>query len=426
MKGDLHVRFWNSGRGSDPPVDCTWIMKLRDGEKWPGWKVAKKTLQESKQHDPELEQVYGKLLQEVYFRVHGAMSAFFRRVKNGETPGFPRVRPRHNFFTLVYPAMYIQIEKGIIRLPTGGKGKKKQYADVYARLMEEAPIGFKEVAISRDARGNYSASFPVEVEEEKREEWNEEKASVVAFDLGMKTLAVGTNDQGRVYHIGGFKGTRWYNKQLDKIRSKRDKCKKKSRRYIRLSKVYKRVSERKRNKRQDSLHKASHLIAHKLVERTVVVGDLSQKQMVTNEHKEHNKYLNRAVYNDWCLYTFIQMLKYKCQRYGKDLQIIDERNTTKMCSGCGHIQPMPLWKRTYCCTECGLVMDRDENSSVNILNRYHIGLAAILFWYIARLRATTSMEKASMEKHGVLCDGNDEGDIAVMSHFPVMQQLRLW
>src|SRR5204863_6431773 len=123
---------------------------------------------------------------------------------------------------------------------------------------------------------------------------------VVALDLGIKTLATGVNEQGRVYHIGGFnKGKRWYNRQLDKIRSKRDSCKKKSRRYIRLSKVYKRVSQKKRNKQQDSLHKASHLIAHKLVERTVVVGDLSQKQMVTNEHKEHNKYLNRAVYNDW-------------------------------------------------------------------------------------------------------------------------------
>jgi hypothetical protein len=71
---------------------------------------------------------------------------------------------------------------------------------------------------------------------------------IVAFDLGIKTLATGFTDQGRCYHIGGFKGYRWYNKQLDKIRSKRDRCKKKSRRYIQLSKVYKRVSERKRNK----------------------------------------------------------------------------------------------------------------------------------------------------------------------------------
>ncbi len=103
----------------------------------------------------------------------------------------------------------------------------------------------------------------------------------MAFDLGIKTLATGVNDHGRFYHIGGFKGYQWYNKQLDKIRSKRDRCHKKSRRYIHLSQVYRRVSEQKRNKRRDCLHKASHLIAHRLVERTVVIGDLSQRQMVT-------------------------------------------------------------------------------------------------------------------------------------------------
>jgi putative transposase len=123
----------------------------------------------------------------------------------------------------------------------------------------------------------------------------------------------GTNEQGRFYHVGGFKGSRWYNRQLDKIQSKRDKGKKLSRRYIHLSNVYKRVSDKKRHKQRDCLHEASHLIAHKLVERTVVVGDLSQRQMVMREHQEKNRHRNRAVYNDWRLYTFIQMLKYKCQ-----------------------------------------------------------------------------------------------------------------
>jgi putative transposase len=340
------------------------VMKLRDGEKW-NFKEMKRTLQESKVHDPELNQVYGKLLAEVYYRLDGAMKAFYRRVKAGETPGFPRVRPRHCFFTLCYPAMYIKIENGMLILPTGGKGKNKRYPNVQAKLTEEAPDGFREVAISRDARGNYYASFSYHRKEEAQE-----SGEVVAFDLGVKTLAVGTNEKGRIYHVGGFKGSRWYNKQLDKIRSKRDKCKKKSRRYIHLSKVYKRVSEKKQNKQRDSLHKASHLIAHKLVERTVVVGDLSQRQMVTKDHRERNKYLNRAVYNDWGLYTFIMMLTYKCALYGKELVTLDERNTSKMCSRCGHLQPMPLYKRTYCCTNCGLVMDRDENSAVNILIRF--------------------------------------------------------
>src|SRR5205807_6527411 len=134
----------------------------------------------------------------------------------------------------------------------------------------EPPVHFHEVAVSRDARGNYSCSFVYDDAEQpvnekrkahkrrkKREQRRLRDDGVVAFDLGIKTLATGYNDQGRFYHIGGFKGYRYYNKQLDKIRSKRDKCKKKSRRYLHLSKVYKRVAEKRRRKQQDCLHKAS-------------------------------------------------------------------------------------------------------------------------------------------------------------------------
>jgi putative transposase len=381
-----------------------WVMALRDGKRWPGWAEAKKTLQESKQHDPELCHVYGKLLAEVYFRLDGAMQAFFRRLKAGEKPGFPRVRPRHCFFTLVYPAMYIKADGLSLRLPTGGRAKNKQYLDIIAKLTEPVPTGYKEVAISRDARGHYYASFVAQ-----REEKTCDNNRVVAFDLGIKTLATGVNEQGRVYRVGGFKGSQWYNKQLDKIRSKRDRCKKKSRRYRSLSKVYKRVSEKKRNKQRDCLHKASHLIAHKLVERTVVVGDLSQRQMVTRQHQERKKHLNRAVFNDWLLYTFIEMLKYKCQLSGKDLQLLDERNTSKQCSGCGNLQAMPLWKRTYCCVECGLVMDRDENSAHNILMRF-----------LARLGPHTPQEC------GVLHVDRNSVGIMEMPCPTDVQQLRLW
>jgi putative transposase len=344
-------------------------------------------LKDSRKYDPELGGVYNKLLQAVYFRLDKAMEAFFRRVQAGEKPGFPRVRPRHCFFTLCYPAMYLTIENGVLILPTGGRGKHKKYPDVQARLTEEAPAAFGEVAISRDARGNYYASFPRDSREADGDEKDAEaEAEVVAFDLGIKTLATGINSRGRVYHIGGFnKGKRWYNRQLDKIRSKRDKCKKKSRRYLRLSKVYQRVSEKKRHKQQDSLHKASNLIAHKLVESTVVVGDLSQRQMVMKEHEARNKHLNRSVFNDWGLYTFTQMLTYKCQLHGKELIFLDECETSKLCSCCGKKQPMPLYKRTYRCPKCGLVMERDENSARNIRDRYITRLTVFVAWYLARL-----------------------------------------
>ena len=249
-----------------------WVMRLRSGERW-NLERAKKSLRESKQYDPELRAVYGKLLAEVYYRLDKAMQGFFRRVQAGEKPGFPRVKPRHQFFTLCYPAMYLEVQDKTIVLPTGGGGNwgPKRYPNIIAHLTEEPPDHFHEVAVSRDARGNYYCSFvydDAEQEENETRKTDQQRKKrkarpiredgIVAFDLGIKTLATGVNDQGRFYHIGGFKGYRWYNKQLDKIRSKRDRCKKKSRRYIHLSKVYKRVAEKKRRKQQDCLHKASH------------------------------------------------------------------------------------------------------------------------------------------------------------------------
>ncbi len=351
-----------------------WIMKLRNGELW-NLNAAKKTLTESRKVDAELNYVYGKLLAEVYFRIENGMQAFFRRATAGEKKaGFPRVKPRHQFFTLCYPAMYLKVQNNTITLPTGGGGNwgPKRYSNIVAHLTEDPPPDFREVAVTRDARGNYFCSFVYEEPEQ-----TSHPEGIVAFDLGIKTLATGYTDTGRFYHIGGFKGYRYYNKQLDKIRSRRDKCKKKSRRYIHLSGVYQRVSLRKRNKQHDCLHKASHLIADKLAERAVVIGDLSQRQMVRKKNEEETskgqrkrRIRNRMVYNDWGLYSFVQMLAYKCLLYGKELHIISERDTTKQCHVCKQLQDMPLWKRTYRCPNCGLVMDRDENSAVNIYERF--------------------------------------------------------
>ncbi len=262
-----------------------------------------------------------------------------------------------------------------IILPTGGKGKRnKRYPNIVAHRTEEPPQHFREVAVTRDARGHYYCSFVYEEAEQQQQ-----SDGIVAFDLGIKTLATGYTDQGRFYHIGGFKGYRWYNKQLDRLRSKRSRCKRGSRRYRYLSQIYKRVSEQKRRKQQDCLHKASHLIADRLAERAVVIGDLSQRQMVrkkkqeeveTPQERKKRRIRNRSVYNDWGLYSFVQMLEYKCLLFGKALYMIDERDTTKMCHVCKRKKDMPLYMRTYRCGNCGLVMDRDENSAINIYQRF--------------------------------------------------------
>jgi putative transposase len=88
------------------------------------------------------------------------------------------------------------------------------------------------------------------------------------------------------------------------------------------------------------------------------------------QEKRKRQIRNRMVYNDWGLYSFVQMLAYKCLLHGKELHIISERDTSKMCHACKHLQDMPLWKRTYRCPNCGLMMDRDDNSAINIYERF--------------------------------------------------------
>src|SRR5262249_10226022 len=126
---------------------------------------------------------------------------------------------------------------------------------------------------------------------------------------------------------------------------------------------------------RDCLRKASHLIAHWLVESAAVIGDHSQRHMAMKAHQEKTCHCNRAVFNDGGLYRFAQVLECRCLRFRKELHRIDERYTSKDCSACGHGQDMPLWKRTYRCGTGGLVMDRDVNSAIQIRQRFLAQLA---------------------------------------------------
>ena len=81
--------------------------------------------------------------------------------------------------------------------------------------------------------------------------------------------------------------------------------------------------------------------------------------------------------------------------------ILDERDTSKTCSGCGHKQSMPLWKRTYRCPKCGMVMDRDENSAINILVRY-----------LARLEPHTHNECGVLQDDGLEVEVTGSSQVA--------------
>jgi putative transposase len=82
-----------------------------------------------------------------------------------------------------------------------------------------------------------------------------------------------------------------------------------------------------------------------------------------------NKKLNRETQNRWSLNSLIQKLRYKSILNSKLFYEINESYTSKTCSCCGFIQEMPLHRRQYHCPICGLKLDRDENSAINIWKR---------------------------------------------------------
>ena len=113
--------------------------------------------------------------------------------------------------------------------------------------------------------------------------------------------------------------------------------------------------------RKNYLHKlTTHLVKQYDV---IVIEDLKVKNLQKNHH------LAKSIANaSWSM--FRQMLKYKCQWYGKKLITVDPKNTSRICSKCGYNSgKKPLNIREWSCPKCQAHHDRDINAAINILNK---------------------------------------------------------
>ena len=127
------------------------------------------------------------------------------------------------------------------------------------------------------------------------------------------------------------------------------------------------------NRRKDRLQKlTSSIVKYYDI---IVVEDLRTSNMLKN----HN--LAKSISNaSWS--TFVSMLEYKCDWYGKQLVKVNARDTSRTCSQCGFLNKefsklddyQFLDVRDWVCPNCGTHLDRDINASINILNK---GLASL-------------------------------------------------
>lgn len=126
-----------------------------------------------------------------------------------------------------------------------------------------------------------------------------------------------------------------------------------------ISKVSK-LQEAVSNQRLDYLHKLSFQMAN--IYDAVIIEDLNMKAISNSDFGNGKATMD----NSYGMFT--TFLEYKLLERGKQLIKIDKFfPSTQMCSKCGSIKKIPLSQRTYQC-DCGLTVDRDLNSAVNIRN----------------------------------------------------------
>ena len=179
-------------------------------------------------------------------------------------------------------------------------------------------------------------------------------SDVVGIDLGIKDFAI-TSD-GEV-----FNSQKIYQKKQKKLRRQQRQLSKKKKGSKNREKARKKLNktyQKIKNKRSDFTHKLSNQITNDYL--FVAVEDLNIKGMVKN-HK-----LAKAISDQgWAM--FINQLIYKSKLNGGDTVKIDRfAPSSKSCSNCGNIQPMPLNIRVFSCNGCGMIMDRDANAAINI------------------------------------------------------------
>jgi putative transposase len=293
---------------------------------------------------PEYAGIHSQVLQDVLSRLDKAYQAFFRRVKAGQTPGFPRfqARTRYHSFTYKQFGNGAQVDNGFLVLSKIGR-----MAVRWSRPIAGTP---KTVTISHEADGWYVIFSCADVPEQPMPLSGKE----TGIDVGLKVFLI-TAD-GLV--MENPRHRRHAEKQLAKAQrvvSRRETGGKRRKKAVnRCARQYQTV----KRQRADFQHK----VARQLVQTydTIYVEDLQVANMVRNRH------LATSIADaSWAQFRSILVFKAACA--GKRVVAVPAQYTSQDCSGCGERVPKSLSVRTHICPACGLVLDRDENAARNIL-----------------------------------------------------------
>ena len=303
------------------------------------------TIPALKQERESLKSVHSQLLQNVVVRLDLAMQAFFRRVKAGEKPGYPRFqgRDRYDSFTFPQAPVGCKLEGAILSLSKIGQIKVLLHRPLEGTV--------KTCTIKRDSTGKWWATFSCELEDPQPLPVSDEQ---VGIDLGLKDFAFLSTDEA----VPAPKFYRRDEKDLGKVQRKLSAQPKGSQERRHRKKAVGKVHARIANRRKDFTHQLSRRIVNRFG--LIAVEDIHTNPMV------HNHCLAKSIL-DAAWSQFFGLLAYKAVCAGRQLVKVNPAYTSQDCHLCGHRQKMPLSERMYNCACCGQSCHRDLNASLNIL-----------------------------------------------------------
>jgi putative transposase len=289
--------------------------------------------------------IHSHILQNVVADLDKAFQAFFRRVKAGENPGYPRFRGRNRFAGFGFKENGNGFKVDGRRLKLSGIGR------IAVRWHRGVEGTIKTARVFCRA-GKWFVAFSCEVE---NPEPLPKIGEPIAIDVSLLRLATLSNGEGT-------DNPRWYRRILRKLRViQRSISRKKlggSNRRKAVG-VLQRLMVRVANMRRDFLNK----FVAQLIKRfdKIVVEDLRVQAMARSR-------LAMSILDAGWSYL-VSCLTHKAESAGRELVKVDPAYTSKTCSGCGVLfEHLSLSDRWVSCG-CGVSLDRDHNAAINILNR---------------------------------------------------------
>ena len=247
-----------------------------------------------------------------------------------------------------------------VRLPVIGAVRTGESTRKLARKVEAGTARIRSATLSHQ-RGRWHVSFSVEVPDV--EVAPRDGGRVLGVDVGISDLAVFSTGE----HVpnprrldGALRNLRRAQRTCARRRGPDRRTRTEpSNRWRKARSRVDRVHTQVAAQRRDHLHKLTTRLVHG--HDTIVIEDLAVANML------RNRSLARHIAGaSWA--ELRRQLEYKSAQAGVRLIVADRWfASSKTCSGCGTAKAkLALSERTYVCTACGLVLDRDVNAALNL------------------------------------------------------------